>query len=93
MLHPKCGINNNHAHPHRETVAAESHASAARSRALPVGPVNPLAQVKAYIDGIMDRVQPDGWCGPPPDGGGGGAPAGKTGPLTSTCKKGWNLFG
>jgi hypothetical protein len=86
VLHPKCGTHR----PHDEHIS-DTHEHAEQSaRGHPVGPVNPLAQVKAYIDGIMDRVQPDGWCGPPPGGGGGGG--GTTGPPTTTCREGLNFM-
>ena len=75
-LSPKCGLRR----PERGGHAGHSHAQ-------PSGPVRPLAQVKAYIDGIMARVQPDGWVGPPP--------AAAAGPFTPTprCEAGRNLFG
>lgn len=84
VLQPKCGTQRPHEH------SGGSEHEHVEPRGLPVGPVKPLAQVKAYIDGIMDRVQPDGWCGPPP---GGGGSAGTTGPPTPTCQAGLNLFG
>ena len=85
VLHPKCATERPHSHGDDDDAGERQHASA-----LPAGPVNPLQQVKTYIDGIMDRVQPDGWVGPPPKGGGGG---GSTGPPTASCAPALNLFG
>ena len=81
VLYPKCGLAHKHTdgsavsasshgnrhhlnHPHAD-VQGDGEPGAHGGPVVPVGPVNPLEQVKTYIDGIMDRVQPDGWVGPP----------------------------
>ena len=90
VLHLKCGPSKPHDHSQhrREHSGEDEDRDGATTLGLPTGPVNPLAQVKAYIDGIMRRVQPDGWVGPTPAGGGG-----TTGTPTSTCEAGLNLYG
>lgn len=91
-LHPpKCGAQQ---HPHEHSGQHDHGAPPpppGPHPGAPVGPVKPLEQVKTYIDGIVARVQPDGWCGPPPKAA--ETPKGKTGPPTTTCRKEWNLFG
>ncbi len=76
VLYPKCSSERPHSHGDGTPI-------------IPPGPVNPLQQVKTYIDGIMDRVQPNGWVGPPPKNSGGGT----TGAPTTSCAPALNLFG
>ena len=55
VLYPKCGIEKPHDH-------AEGEATNER---FPVGPVNPMGQVKQYINAILASVnETDGWVGP-----------------------------
>lgn len=55
MLYPKCGIEK--PHDHGEGEATEER--------FPVGPVNPMGQVKQYINAILASVnETDGWVGP-----------------------------
>ena len=88
VLTPKCGLSP----PRDEQHGGHGHGGPASGRGggpVPAaGPVNPLAQVKTYIDGIMDRVQPSGWVGPPVVGG-----SNPGTPTTSSCEAGLNLYG
>jgi hypothetical protein len=83
-LHPKCGGSAGH-HGHGDRFAQST--AAPPSSGIPVSEtVRPLQQVRAYIDGIMARVQPSGWIGPAPK-------VSKRDNPTSTCAANVNLFG
>ena len=54
-LYPKCGIEKPHAHAEEEQ----------DDERFPVGPVNPMGQVKEFIGAILASVnETDGWVGP-----------------------------
>jgi len=75
VLYPKCSSgSSSHGKPQADQADQQS-------QPVPVGPVNPMAQVRVYIDAILASVnETDGWFGPgdrptisdsghPPDGG------------------------